>query len=87
MQTVRESLCGGICLALRIDPGWAVIGTTFAGIPVLAWVELRRPRSVAVDPPRPQRNVDVDEEFVRCLETLASRMRTELDERRARTPG
>jgi hypothetical protein len=81
------AVSGGICLALRIDPGWAVIGTTFAGIPVFALVELRRPRSVAADPPQLQRNVDVDEEFVRCLETLASRMRAELDERRARTAG
>jgi hypothetical protein len=66
---------GGICLALKIDPGWAVIGTSFAGLPVIAWVELRRPT-----PPESQ---STDEEFVRRLEALAARMREELDERRA----
>ena len=65
---------GGICLALKIDPGWAVIGTSFAGLPVIAWVELRRPK-----PPEPQSS---DEEFVRRLEALVSRMRKELDARR-----
>jgi hypothetical protein len=68
---------GGICLALGIDPGWAVIGTSFAGIPVIAWVALRQPV-----PPEPQPE-DVDEEFVRRLEALAARMREELEARRA----
>jgi hypothetical protein len=68
-------------LALRIDPAWAVIGTSFAGIPVIIWVELRRPTQ-----PHPQPE-DVDEEFVRRLEAVASRMRAELEERRAGTPG
>jgi hypothetical protein len=68
-------ITGGICLALKIDPGWAVIGTSFAGLPVIAWVELRRPT-----PAEPQ-SKDIDEDFVRRLEALASRMRRELDER------
>jgi hypothetical protein len=71
---------GGICLALEIDPGWAVIGTSFAGIPVIAWVELRRPMPTEPDG-------EDDEEFVRRLEALASRMREELEERRARATG
>jgi hypothetical protein len=72
---------GGICLALRIDPGWAVIGTSFAGIPVITWVALRQP-----PPPEPPAE-EVDEEFVRRLEALAARMRKELEARRAATPG
>jgi hypothetical protein len=74
-------ISGGICLALRIDPGWAVIGTSFAGIPVIAWVELRQPvRPESFEP------TEVDEEFVRRLEALAARMREELEARRAATP-
>jgi hypothetical protein len=72
---------GGICLALRIDPGWAVIGTSFAGIPVITWVALRRP---VQHEPGPE---DLDEEFVRRLEALAARMREELEARRAATHG
>ena len=72
---------GGICLALRIDPGWAVIGTSFAGIPVITWVALRQP-----PPPEPPPE-EVDEEFVRRLEALAARMREELEARRAATHG
>jgi hypothetical protein len=68
---------GAICLALRIDPGWAVIGTSFAGIPVIAWVALRHPPPPAPEPP------EIDEEFVRRLEALAAQMREELDARRA----
>jgi hypothetical protein len=68
---------GGICLALRIDPGWAVIGTSFAGLPVIAWVGFRRPAPSRPDPP------DIDEEFVRRLEALAGQMREELEARRA----
>jgi hypothetical protein len=71
---------GGICLALRIDPGWAVIGTSFAGLPVIAWVEFRRPPPSQSEPP------EIDEEVVRRLEALAARMREELEARRAATP-
>jgi hypothetical protein len=74
-------ITGGICLALRIDPGWAVIGTSFAGIPVITWVALTRPV-----PSQPQAE-EVDEEFVRRLEALAARMREELEARRATSPG
>jgi len=70
-------ISGGICLALRIDPGWAVIGTSFAGIPVIAWVEFRRPPPPRSEPP------EIDEEFVRRLEALALQMREELEARRA----
>jgi hypothetical protein len=72
---------GGICLALRIDPGWAVIGTSFAGIPVIIWVALWHPAPPAPEPP------EVDEEFVRRLEALAAQMRKELEARRAATHG
>jgi hypothetical protein len=72
---------GGICLALSIDPGWAVIGTSFARIRVIAWVEFRQP------PPRRSETPEIDEEFVRRLEALAARMRKELEARRAATPG
>jgi hypothetical protein len=68
---------GGICLALRIDPGWAVIGTSFAGIPVIIWVALRHPAPSQPELP------EIDEEFVRRLEALAARMREELAARRA----
>ena len=64
-------------MALRIDPGWAVIGTSFAGIPVITWVALRHPAPPALEPP------EVDEEFVRRLEALAAQMRAELEARRA----
>jgi hypothetical protein len=74
---VIAAVSGGICLALNIDPGWAVIGTSFAGIPVIAWVELRTPK-----PPQPQPD-DVDEELVRRLEALAAQMRQQLESRRA----
>jgi hypothetical protein len=37
------AISGGICLALNIDPSWAVIGTSFAAIPVVIWVALRQP--------------------------------------------
>jgi hypothetical protein len=72
---------GGLCLGLGIDPGWAVIGTSFAGIPVIAWVAFKHPA-----PSRPQPE-DVDEEFVRRLEALASQMRRQLEAGRTRTPG
>jgi hypothetical protein len=75
---------GGLCLGLGIDPGWAVIGTSFAGIPLIVWVELRQPRSVRTEPRQP---VELDEEFVRRLEALAAEMREELEARRAGTPG
>jgi hypothetical protein len=74
---VIAAVSGGICLALSIDPGWAAIATCLAAIPVVAWVEFRRPV-----PPEPQPE-DVDEEFVRRLEALAARMRKELEAPRA----
>ncbi|HYZ76224.1 MAG TPA: hypothetical protein VE596_02515 [Gaiellaceae bacterium] len=62
-------------LALGINLDWAVIGNTaFTGL-LLAWVLLRQQ-----EPPRPQAE-DVDEEFVRRLEAVVSRMRAELDAR------
>ena len=70
------AVLGGICLALGIDPGWAAIGTCLASIPVILWVEFNQAT------PKPQPD-EVDEEFVRRLEALASRMRQELEERRA----
>ena len=70
---------GGICLALRIDPGWATIATCLAAIPVVVWVEVRTPI------PRGPAPEEVDEEFVRRLEALAARMREELEARRAAT--
>jgi hypothetical protein len=78
---VIAAVSGGICLALRIDPGWAAIATCLAAIPVALWVELRRPV-----PPEPEPE-DVDEEFVRRLEALAARMREELEARRATPAG
>ena len=78
---VIAAVSGGICLALRIDPGWAAIATCLAAIPVVLWVELRRP--VPPEPP-PE---EIDEEFVRRLEALAARMRAELEARRPATPG
>jgi hypothetical protein len=75
------AVSGGICVALRIDPGWAAIATCLAAFPIAAWVELRRPV-----PPKPPAE-EVDEEFVRRLEALAARMREELEARRAATHG
>jgi hypothetical protein len=78
---VIAAVTGGICLALRIDPGWAAIATCVAAIPVVAWVEFRRPGPAEPEPP------EIDEEFVRRLEALAARMRAELEERRATPAG
>jgi hypothetical protein len=78
---VVAAVSGGTCLALGIDVDWAVIGNTvFSGL-LLAWVLLRQPAPPEPGPP------EVDEEFVRRLETLAARMRAELETRRAATPG
>lgn len=74
------AVSGGICLVLKIDPGWAAIATCLAAIPVIVWVALSRPV-----PPQPEPE-DVDEEFVRRLEALAAQMRKELEARRAATP-
>ena len=74
-------ISGGICLTLRIDPGWAAVATCLAGMPVVAWVGFREPV-----PPEPEPE-DVDEEFVRRLEALVARMREELEARRAATHG
>jgi hypothetical protein len=74
---IVAAVSGGTCLAFGLDLDWAVLGNTgFSGL-LFAWVELRR--SVL---PRPQAE-EVDEEFVRRLEPLASRMRDELEARRA----
>jgi hypothetical protein len=72
---VIAAVSGGICLARGIDPGWAAIATCIAAIPVILWLEFRQPA-----PPEPP---EIDEEFVRRLETLASQMREELEARRA----
>jgi hypothetical protein len=70
------AVSGSVFLALGVDLDWAVIGNTaFSGL-LLAWVLLRHP---APSQPQPE---DVDEEFVRRLEALVSRMRRELDARR-----
>ena len=64
------------CLALGFRLDWAILTTTaFSGL-VVAWVALREA------PPQRQPE-DIDEDFVRRLEALASRMRQELEERRA----
>jgi hypothetical protein len=74
---VIAAVSGGICLALRIDPGWATIATCLAAIPVAVWVAFRHPAPPAPEPP------EIDEEFVRRLEALAAQMRAELEARRA----
>jgi hypothetical protein len=70
----------GTCLALGFRLDWAILTTTaFSGL-VVAWVALREA------PPQPLPE-DVDEEFVRRLEALASRLREELEARRASPTG
>jgi hypothetical protein len=81
------AISGGTCMALGIDLGWAVITTTVVGMPIVGWLELRRPRSSGSAPLPPRPSTDFDEDFVRRLEVLASRMRRELEERRRTRAG
>jgi hypothetical protein len=78
---VIAAVSGAICLALRIDPGWAAIATCLAAIPLIVLLELKHP--APAEPALPE----IDEEFVRRLEALATQMREELEARRAATPG
>jgi hypothetical protein len=82
------AVSGGLCVVLGIDLDWAVIGNTaFSGL-LLAWVLIRHPPSAETDSSRRRLEpAELDEEFVRRVETLAALMREELEARRATPAG
>ena len=71
------AISGGICLVLRIDVNWVIIGNTAFSALLLGGVLIRHP------PPSQPESPEIDEEFVRRLEALAAQMRAELEARRA----
>ena len=77
---LAAAVSGGTCVALGIDLDWAIIGNSGFSALLFSWVLLRQPEPPVSEPS------EIDEEFVRRLEVLAARMRTEREARRAATP-